>query len=90
MKTPWFVGVPLGEHVRDVERAGQTHLPAELRSAHEAGQFFLTLEIAAKLRLPALADLQSQINQRLPSNLQNNASADWKQWPMRVKPSASP
>ncbi|MCI0539066.1 MAG: hypothetical protein L0Z50_27990 [Verrucomicrobiales bacterium] len=88
MKTPWFIGVPLAEYVRDIQRAGQTNLPAELRSAHEAGQFFLTLEIAAKLRLPVLADLQGQISQRLPSNLLNDALADWRQWPMRVKPTS--
>src|SRR5437867_1507045 len=67
-----------------------TTLPAELRSAHEAGQFFLTLEVAAKLRLPALADLEGQIRQRLPSSLLNDTSADWRQWPMRVKPLTSP
>src|SRR5437867_8682601 len=67
-----------------------TTLPAELRSAHEAGQFFLTLEVAAKLRLPALADLQGQIRQRLPSNLLNDASADWRNSDGRLAAIGSP
>ena len=44
------------------------------------------LEMAANLRLLVLLDLQSQIRQRLLSNLLNDASADWTHWPMRVKP----
>jgi hypothetical protein len=90
MKTPWFIGVPLAECVRDMQRTSQTSLPSELRSAQEAGQFFLTLEIAAKLRLPVLAELQSQISQRVPPNLLNDASADWRQWPLRLKLVTSP
>jgi len=54
MKTPWSIGVPCAEYVRDVHRAGQLNLPPQLRAAHDAGQFFLTLEIAVKLKMPAL------------------------------------
>ena len=90
MKTPWFIGVPFAEYVRDVQRASQPLLPQQLRPAHEAGQFFLALEIAAKLRLRVLAELQSQISQRLPSTLLNDTLADWKHWPMRVKPVSAP
>ena len=76
--------------MRDVQRASQQLLPQELRPAHDAGQFFLTLEIGAKLRLPVLSDLQSQISQRLPSTLLNDTLADWKHWPTRVKPVTGP
>jgi hypothetical protein len=86
MKTPWFIGIPSAEYVRDVQRAGNLQLPANLRAAHEAGQFFLTLEVAAKWNLPALLDLRIQIPKRIPDALQQDGTADWRQWPMRVKP----
>jgi hypothetical protein len=86
MKTPWFIGVPCAEYVRDIQRESQLLLPAYLRDAHEAGQYFLTLKIAAKLRLPALTDLKSQMLQRLPISLREDSAADWQYWPMRVKP----
>ncbi len=89
MRTPWFIGVPCGEYVREVHRAGQTILPPELRAAHDVGQFFLTLEIAAKLQLPALADLQSQTHDRMPGSLLRDKGADWRQWPMRLKPAGT-
>jgi spermidine synthase len=86
LQTPWFIGVPLAEYVRDRQRAGQTSLPESRRAAHEAGQFCLTLEIAAKLNLPVLGDLKSQLNERLPPSLRDDPQADWSQWPMRIKP----
>lgn len=89
MHTPWFVGVPCAEYIRDIHRAGQSIVPAEVRAAHDAGQFFLTLEIAAKLNLSVLGDLKSQMKERTPLALRNDAGANWEQWPMRLKPTAS-
>lgn len=86
LKTPWFIGIPCAEYVRDIHRATQPLIPAKYRAAHDAGQFFLTLEVAAKLQLPMLEDLRSQVPQRLPEPMRRDAQADWAQWPMRVKP----
>lgn len=86
MTKPWFVGVPYAEFVRDVQRANRELLPEALRDAQESGQFFLTLEIVAKLNLPALAEMKSQLAQRLPAALGADTGADWAQWPMRIKP----
>jgi hypothetical protein len=86
LKEPWFVGVPQAEFVRDLQRAGQSLLPPALRTAQGAGQFFLTLEVAAKLELPILENLKSQIPERMPRSLREDAAIDWRQWPMRVKP----
>lgn len=63
-------------------------LPPERRAAHDAGQFFLTLEIAAKLNLPVLEELKGQIPGRLPASMRSDSGADWLQWPMRIKPTA--
>jgi len=86
MKVPWFIGVPYAEYVRDVQRSGQGLLPPRLRPAHDAGQFFLTLEVAAKLKSPALANLHAQATDRTPIALREDSGADWRQWPMRLKP----
>lgn len=86
MTKPWFVGVPYAEFVRDVQRANREQLPEWLRDAQESGQFFLTLEIVAKLNLPALAEMKSQLAKRLPATLGADTGADWSQWPMRIKP----
>ncbi len=86
MKTPWFIGVPYAEYVRDVHRSGEPLLPPRLRPAHDAGQFFLTLEVAAKLKLPAFANLHAQASDRTPTALREDGQADWRQWPMRLKP----
>lgn len=83
---PWHIGVPLAEYVRNIQRASRELLPEERRTAHESGQFFLTLEIAAKLNLPALAEMKSQVRTRLPASLRDDTAADWEHWPMRVKP----
>jgi hypothetical protein len=89
LQTPWFVGVPEAEWVRDVQQAsGQTVDPA-MRAAHDAGQFFMTLEVAIKLKAPGLAALTAQIEQRLPQSLRRDLDSDWQQWPMRIKPDAS-
>lgn len=86
LRQPWFVGIPCAEYVRDVFRRGQLEMPESLRSAHDSGQFFLTLEVAAKLNLPALPSLKSQVNDRLPVSLRQDSEADWRHWPMRIKP----
>lgn len=85
LRTPWFIGIPSAEYVRDVFNSGHALLPAELGAAHEAGQFFQTLEIAAKMNLPAAAELEAQIPQRLPAPLQIDGFTTWEQWPSRVK-----
>ena len=89
LQTPWFIGIPSAEYVRDLFNSGHQLLPSELRAAHEAGQFFLTLEIAAKLQLPATTEMESQIPQRLPAILRDDPIAQWHQWPCRVKPVVS-
>jgi spermidine synthase len=86
LRSPWFIGVPCAEFIREVHQAGAEALPAELRPAHEAGQFFLTLEIAAKINDPALGQLQAQIPERLPANLRADRTAEWQHWPARIKP----
>jgi spermidine synthase len=86
LRQPWFMGIPCAEYVRDATRAGASALPPSLRAAQDAGQFFLTLEIAAKLNLPAAASLRAQMSDRLPQALLDDFTADWRQWPMRVKP----
>jgi hypothetical protein len=86
MQAPWFVGIPLAEYVRDIQRGSQLLLPTHLRMAHDAGQFFLTLEVAAKLKLPALRDLTEQAFSRTPTKLRLDKHADWRQWPMSLKP----
>jgi spermidine synthase len=86
MKSPWFIGVPYAEFVRDVHRSGESLLPPRLRSAHDAGQYFLTLEVAAKLKSPAFANLRAQATDRTPASLRDDRQADWRQWPMRLKP----
>lgn len=88
MKTAWFVGIPEGEFIRDIQRGGASKIPEHLRSAHEAGQFFLTLEIAAKLQLPNLKDLAAQTEARIPQALLIDPGATWTERPMRIKPAS--
>ena len=85
MKMAWFTGVPAGEFFRDVQRAGIRQLPANLQPAHESGQFFLTLDLANKLKLPVLRELEVQIRERLPEALLKDPHADWNQWPSGFK-----
>ncbi len=86
LREPWFIGVPCAEYVRDVQHHGAALLPESRRPAQAAGQFFLTLEIAAKIKAPEAAGLENQIPRRLPTALLNDTAADWRQWPSRVKP----
>lgn len=86
LKQPWFIGVPAAEYFRDVHRAGAASVPQDFRAAHDSGQFFLTLEVAAKVNAPVRANLESQLQSRLPPALRSDPAADWSAWPMRVKP----
>lgn len=86
LQSPWWVGIPCAEYLREVFKAGHSLIPPSLQTAHDAGQFFLTLEIAAKLKLPVLPDLRSQVGTRMPEPLTQDVHADWRQWPMRIKP----
>jgi len=78
----WFASRPAPTETKFWKRVSW----AELLAAHDSGQFFLTLEIAAKLNLPLLAELKGQMLDRLPESLRQDKQADWQQWPMRVKP----
>lgn len=86
LREPWFVGVPLAEFIRDLQRQSVGQIAERYRAAHEAGQFFLTLEVAAKIESPLAGNLKAQIPFRMPLAIRENASVDWAQWPSRVKP----
>lgn len=85
LREPWFVAVPFATHLRDLHRAAAARLPESLRAAHDSGQFFLTLEIAAHINSPDLPALQPQMAERLPAELAEDPSANWPGWPARVK-----
>jgi spermidine synthase len=89
LRTPWFIGVPCAELIRRQHQEGLALVPSARREAHDAGQFFLTLSVADKVKAPVLANLQSQITERLPESLRTDPGADWKHWPMRLKPFAA-
>jgi hypothetical protein len=86
LREPWFVAVPYATHLRELHRGAQLAMPEALRAAHDSGQFFLTLEIAAHISSPELPALKLQVAERLPADLRNDSAADWRQWPGRVKP----
>lgn len=86
LRSPWFVGVPWAEYARDVHRAAMPRMPETFRGAHDAGQFFLTLEVAAVVGGPVFENLRAQVADRLPEALQRDAEVDWSRWPGRVKP----
>jgi spermidine synthase len=85
MRQPWFIGVPWAEHARGVHRAGVAGIPGPLRRAHDAGQYLLTLEVAAVAGSPLQANLAAQLGDRLPEALREDAGASWQSWPSRVK-----
>lgn len=87
LRAPWFIAVPCAEYLREVHNAGKLLLPPTRLAAHDAGQFFLTLEIAAKMDLPVKANLEAQLPERMPPALRHDTKADWRQWPSRIKPS---
>lgn len=86
LRSPWFIGVPVAEYLRDRVRQASHALPAHLRSAQDAGQFFLTLEVAQRAQAPSLSNLRAQIQDRLPASLRSDSAADWTLWPGRLKP----
>ncbi len=86
LRTPWFVGIPAAEFMRELQRVGNPLMPERLRIAHQSGDFFLTLDVAATMNLPELAGLREQISERLPAAVRSDRGADWRQWPTRVKP----
>lgn len=90
LRTPWFIGVPCAEMIRRQHQEGLALVPSARREAHDAGQFFLTLSVADKVKAAVLVNLQSQMVERLPESLRTDPGADWKHWPMRLKPFANP
>jgi len=90
LRTPWFVGVPSAEFIRDVQRTGMPQMPERFRADQDVGQFFLTLEVAVAIPLGVRTNLEAQIPARLPKAMIEDAAADWRQWPGRVKFSFSP
>jgi len=86
LRAPWFTGVPQAGFFQTVHRAGQPLIPPELRAAHDAGQYVLTLEIAARTQSPLAGNLKGQFAGRLPRQLLEDKGADWRQWPGAVKP----
>lgn len=86
LQNPWFIGVPCAEYFRGIHQAEIAKFPEPWKPAHDAGQFFLTLEIATRLNLPSRANLESQVLLRLPTSLRTDRQADFKSWPMRAKP----
>lgn len=86
MASPWFIGVPEAEYLQEIQRTAQCLIPPALQEAHDSGQFFLTLEIAAKLRLPQYYNFAEQIPARLPAAMREDREVSWQEWPTRVKP----
>ena len=80
---------------RNADDAAEDALERHLYWADEAGRRpgFGTkdvresmLEVAARMNLLALENLEAQIPARLPAALRDDPGADWRQWPGRVKP----
>ncbi len=67
-------------------RAGVRRVPAPWRAAPDAGQFFLTLEVAARSGAAVLPNLAAQVGARLPASLALDAAAGWESCPGQVKP----
>lgn len=86
LRQPWFVGISCATYVRDIQRASRELLPEDLRQAHEAGQFFLTLEIAKGGNLSNTAQLETNVSGYLPQPLRNDPGVSWHEWPMRYRP----
>ncbi len=86
LRSPWFVGVPAAEAFREWHRMQASRIPLGLRSAHDAGQFYLTLEVAACAGGDLVNAFKVQVGDRLPVALREDPMIDWKLWPSRVKP----
>jgi hypothetical protein len=61
-------------------------MPLGLRSAHDSGQFYLTLEVAACAGGDLVNAFKVQVGDRMPVALREDPMIDWKLWPSRVKP----
>jgi spermidine synthase len=85
LREPWMVGVPWAQWARDLHRGGVERIPQEWRPAHDAGQFFLTLEVAVLSKSTVRGNLEAQIPERLPFALRTDRAANWEAWPSRVK-----
>jgi spermidine synthase len=86
---PWFVGVPFGAYAADLQRCGVESLPPRFRRSHEAGQFFLTLDIAVDGQDETHGDLKAETAEWLPAMLATDEAARWQGWPSRVRPRPS-
>lgn len=86
LRSPWFIGVPAAEYLRDRTRQHPNPLPAPLRPAQDSGQFFLTLEVAREVNAAVLPNLRAQMRDRLPASLRHDTAADWSRWPGSLKP----
>ncbi|MCW5559897.1 MAG: hypothetical protein KIT22_18930, partial [Verrucomicrobiae bacterium] len=86
LRSPWFIGVPAAEYLRDIVRQAPNPLPERLRAAQDSGHYFLTLEVAQRAKAPVLANLRAQIRDRLPASLRADPGADWTLWPGSLKP----
>lgn len=85
---PWFIGVPAAALLRDSHRELLPRLPERWRKAHDAGQFYLTLEVADRSGADLVRLLRVQVADRLPPVLREDPAIDWRLWPSSVKPSA--
>lgn len=88
LRQPWFIGVPAAEMLRQSHRELLPRLPERWRKAHDAGQFYLTLEVAERSRANVVGSLKAQVADRLPSAVRMDPAIDWRLWPSSVKPSA--
>jgi spermidine synthase len=86
LRSPWFVGVPAAEAFREWHRMQAPRMPLGLRSAHDSGQFYLTLEVAACAGGDLVNAFKVQVGDRMPVALREDPMIDWKLWPSRVKP----
>lgn len=85
-REPWFIGVPLAQTLREVQRQGRPQLPADLRPAQDAGDLCIAYEIARAARLPAAAKIAEQLRADFPAALLEDPGARWAAWPMRYPP----
>ena len=86
LQEPWFIGVPLGNYLREAIRAHLPKFPEHLRRAQNAGDFSLALEIARAAKLPQADGVEAAFRRELPAALRSDAGADWSRWPMRHRP----
>ena len=86
LKERWFVGVPFAEYVRGTVQGSAVDLPERLRTAHDSGQFFLTLDVASRSGSRFLGPMRAQVGTRLPEAMRADGAIRWEQWPGAIKP----